>query len=1526
MSGTLNLDLATQNEALDLFVTFSSISAVIGEAGLSDYAYANGFMDRFAVQREQQVAKGERHGKTLSINWPVWSEGGMALNEQTKLLMKNVQGIEPIENGPALQVFEQSLSLPVSQFVVLPGNSEKINRVMGALGHSGISDKVSTVKVDSQQLSQFISEKMATMVSAILMIEPSVIEPEGELDDYGFDSITFTEFANAINTAWQLDITPAQFYEHHTLKDLTKHFVENCAHLVAPHLPSAQLLVQEQEPVKVVEAVAEVSTTRAFLPEPTTPNKSTMNNNDIAIIGMSGLLPDSPDLDVFWQHLEQGANLIKEVPGARWDWREVYGDPEVDSRKTNSKWGGFINDVDKFDPLFFNISPPEANVMDPQHRLFIQTVWHCIEDAGYAPSSLSGRPVGVFVGAQFQDYQQLLSESSSKLSGHAATGNAHSMLPNRISYLLNLHGPSEAIDTACSSSLVAIHRAIKSLQSGDIECAIAGGVSLALSPLTNVLAAQMGALSDDGQCKTFDKDANGYVKGEGVGAILLKPLSKAIADGDAIYGVIKGSAVNHGGKAKSLTAPNPNAQSRLLIEAYNNAGVSPNTVDYIETHGTGTPLGDPIEIDGLKQAFKKLYENHGLAPAQTAHIGLGAVKTNIGHLEPAAGIAGILKVLLAMKHQVLPPSVNFESQNPYIKLENSPFYLNTEKRAWPIKAGIPRRAGVSSFGFGGTNAHIVLEAYDHARTANNTNGKTLVVPLSAKKPERLLEMVSKLGDSLNDNTDLASLAYTLQVGRDAMSCRAVFVVKNIGELKLAMATYSDNTVSGQSALADQWMKGEKVDWNALYTNGNPGRMHLPGYSFAKQRCWFEDERVIVAPMSAAPVSAAPAKETEQQVYFKPVWVEQAVAVNAAQPKNIIVFDKNRALADSLAKSDATNVIWIQSGKAFGAVGEGHYKLRVAQQADHQALLEDLKANNITPDRVIFNLEEVAIDNNLSVNGKLDRAVRMATHFYQACVACDIDQMTQVFLSESFANLGGLSAFVKSCQLEAPGYKGKVIELDSPLLADGLLAKELANYAIEVRLLDTKRWVKQHQQVNAKASTQPLPFKKGGCYLITGGMGGIGQVFAKYLQQTVNAKVILTGRQPVAGNENYYQCDISRKADVEQLIEQLKQNGHQLNGVLHCAGVLDDSLLRNVTKAQIDTIVKPKLYGTVYLDEATKDMDLDFFMTCSSLSAVLGNIGQSIYSYANGFMDDYARLRNERVLNGERKGAGVAVIWPLWASLDKNGMSVDESLLEDIIAAQGHGLLTPDQGINTLNFVLFNKIEQCYPKIVVAKAAALPMSAPVAVVNPVVSSVSTDQLSEHLAVYLTDLFHGILDIRLNPTDKFEAVGLDSFMSIKAIKALEKTFGKLRKTLLFEYFNINTLSEFLIENHQQQLQVLFADTLASTAALVTTAEPVATGESMQAFATAYLSDLFFNVLEIRIKPADKFEEAGLDSFMSIKAVKQLEKTFGKLRKTLLFERYNINLLAEYLVEDHADALSKQMPATLVPSTVMAAIDEP
>ncbi|MDM5187018.1 SDR family NAD(P)-dependent oxidoreductase [Bacillus sp. DX4.1] len=897
--GTIWLDEATKNEKLDLFVLFSSTTAVIGNIGQSDYAYANAFMDQFSESREQLVKASHRFGRTLSINWPLWKEGGMKMDKSMEKLMTKTIGMMPLRTATGIYAVEQGLIHSENQFVILQGARDKMKKLVGDMGCStNTKDNASTYQPtegtiqNENSLIEKLQQDLIEIVADILKINQQDIYLDEEMSEFGFDSLSLTDLSNKINERFNIEIIPAIFFEYSRLDSVVDYLIEEYSEQIVQCYTGERVQTESVLPEKPEDPPVQSSelliggtiSTKELHREETIKTKEEKQMEilePVAIIGMSGIMPQSEDLDVFWKHLVKEKDLISEIPNDRWDWKELYGDPVSGSNKTNIKWGGFMGDIDKFDSLFFGISPKEAELMDPQQRILMENVWKTIEDAGYKASELSGTRTGIFIGVSSSDYGDL--QTQSEIQAQTSTGMSHCILTNRISYLLNLHGPSEPIDTACSSSLVAIHRAIEQIQNGECELAIAGGINVIASPTLYLSFNKAGMLCEDGRCKTFDKDANGYVRGEGVGTLLLKPLSRAEADGDHIYGVIKGSAVNHGGRANSLTAPNPNAQADLIIRAWRKAKVDPSTASYIETHGTGTALGDPIEINGLKKAFNQLYKEWGKSVSEEKKCGIGSVKTNIGHIEAAAGIAGICKVLLAMKNNVLPASIHYKELNPYIKLEDSPFYIVNKTTPWKQIRDehsriIPRRAGISSFGFGGVNAHIVIEEYQKPSNKQEVvTHESQIIILSAKNEECLKEYARNIVTSIQENYSLEDIAYTLQIGRESMEERLAVIVDNKEELKERLTKYCEGnkeiphfyhgTVTVQQAkrmgkegegreyiearirekdymeLSQLWIVGAEIDWGLLHSEGSPKRISLATYPFERVCHWVSERKV-----------------------------------------------------------------------------------------------------------------------------------------------------------------------------------------------------------------------------------------------------------------------------------------------------------------------------------------------------------------------------------------------------------------------------------------------------------------------------------------------------------------------------------------------------------------------------------------------------------------------------------------------------------------------------------------------------------
>jgi acyl transferase domain-containing protein len=460
----------------------------------------------------------------------------------------------------------------------------------------------------------------------------------------------------------------------------------------------------------------------------------------VAIVGVAGRYPQAADLDAFWANLAAGRDCVTEVPPDRWDHDALF-DPEPGRPgRTYGRWGGFLAGMDRFDPLFFGISRREAERMDPQERLFLTIAWQTLEDAGHPPESLTAEQVGVFAGVMWNHFQFVPDPDD-----EAAPVALHSSVANRVSYTFDFRGPSIAVDTACSSSLTALHLAVESLRRGESTYALAGGVNLMPHPQKYLQLARGRWLSRDGRCRAFGEGGTGYVPGEGVGAVLLKPLDRALADGDHVHGVIRSARVNHSGRTSGFTVPSPTAQAALVADAVRESGADVRDLGYVEAHGTGTSLGDPIELDGLRAALATF------SPGPE-HVAIGSVKTNIGHLESAAGIAGLTKVLLQFRHGVLAPSLHADTLNPHLDFGDGPLEVQRGAAPWPRPSGGRRLAGISAFGAGGSNAHVVLEEPPAVPARPAPRGPRLFV-LSAKDEEALRERAAALLALLTPDTE-----------------------------------------------------------------------------------------------------------------------------------------------------------------------------------------------------------------------------------------------------------------------------------------------------------------------------------------------------------------------------------------------------------------------------------------------------------------------------------------------------------------------------------------------------------------------------------------------------------------------------------------------------------------------------------------------------------------------------------------------------------------------------------------------------
>ncbi len=802
LDGAYNLDTASKGCALDYFIMFSSIAAILGNPGQSDYAYANSYLDAYAEARNVLVENGQRCGRSLSINWPLWANGGMKMDPQTQKRLREQWGVVPLPDDLGLSHLSHALEQPSANFVFVYGHAGRLRESMHinstnarygratvatpkpqtSSGNNGGGHTASAGSGADLTLSR-AKEYVTELLSGITKVPADQFDDDAGFDRYGVDSVVIADLNSAMESRFK-GLPQTLFFEYQSINALAQflcdHYPASFADepafgesgesgSVDQHTHKADIIRTD-----VSGAAKSNDQPQRFLAsdEHGVPALRHHNHDDIAIIGMSGRYPMANSLAEFWENLVAGRDCIQEVPKERWDSREYFDTNPGASGKTHSKWGGFIEDVDKFDPMFFGISPAEAEQMDPQERICIELVWQALEDAGYTRASLKrtkaqdrNMATGLFIGCMYKHYPWLARNLD---AGPFLAIGSYWNITNRISYLFDLQGPSIAVDTACASSLTAVHMACENIRQGNCTTALAGGVNLSLHPDKFVGLSESGMLSAGSKSRGLGR-GDGYVSGEGAGMVLLKPLSMAELDGDHIYAVIKGSAINHGGKSNSFATPNPRAQSRVAEQALHNAAVDADQITYVETASNGAELGDMIEFNALDQVYRN-------ATAKQHYCAIGTVKSNVGHLEAASGISQLTKVVLQLKHKIITPTINAEPLNEKISLEGSPFRLQSSADSWLIeedKSSVSTRyAAINSIGAGGANAHVIVAEYGGADGEEEVgkrdlNNSAYPILLSARSLVQIGQQAEALAACLEDKPyNIIDVSYTLSVGRE----------------------------------------------------------------------------------------------------------------------------------------------------------------------------------------------------------------------------------------------------------------------------------------------------------------------------------------------------------------------------------------------------------------------------------------------------------------------------------------------------------------------------------------------------------------------------------------------------------------------------------------------------------------------------------------------------------------------------------------------------------------------------------------
>ncbi|MER7336162.1 SDR family NAD(P)-dependent oxidoreductase, partial [Micromonospora sp. NPDC000119] len=792
-AGAAYLDELLGDRQLDAFVTFASISGVWGSGGQGAYAAANAYLDALAEQRRA------RGLTATSISWGAWAEGGMATTEEAQRLLSR-RGLNPMQPAAALLALRRAVEHGETCLTVadvdwahfapayasarprpLLADIAEAREALAARPADGVTDSAAVLRERllalpraerDRQLTDLVRDHAAAVLGHA---GTDAVRPKRAFKELGFDSLTAVELRNQLTGATGLALPTTLIFDYPNPATLAGHL--------------ASLLRLDD-----AEAAAPAGT-------PATATGAALADEPVAIVGMSCRYPGGvSDPDGLWDLVAHGRDGITEFHTDRhWDLDRLYAaDPEASGR-SHTRYGGFIDRATDFDPVFFGISPREALAMDPQQRLLLEATWEAFEQAGVTPDSLHGTATGVFVGASPSGYGT--GDETPDLDGYRLTGGAHSVISGRVAYTFGLEGPAVTVDTACSSSLVALHLAVQSLRQGECDLAVAGGVNVMVTPGAFVEFTRQGGLAADGRCRSFAAAADGTGWGEGVGVLLVERLSDARRNGHRVLAVVRGSAVNQDGASNGLTAPNGPSQQRVIRAALANAGLTTADVDAVEAHGTATTLGDPIEAQALLATYGQ--DRDGREP-----LWLGSIKSNIGHTQAAAGVAGVIKMVQALRHGVLPRTLHVDEPTPHVDWSAGAVELLTEARPWP-ETGRPRRAAVSSFGVSGTNAHVIVEE----PPAEIVDGEVvepaappLVPVLLSARGDGLARQAHRWADrfAAPDRPRLVDAGWTSLTARTALEHRAVLLAADHDELiaalrSLAAGEPTDAVVTGRAA-------------------------------------------------------------------------------------------------------------------------------------------------------------------------------------------------------------------------------------------------------------------------------------------------------------------------------------------------------------------------------------------------------------------------------------------------------------------------------------------------------------------------------------------------------------------------------------------------------------------------------------------------------------------------------------------------------------------------------------------------------
>jgi acyl transferase domain-containing protein/acyl carrier protein len=1276
-----------------------------------------------------------------SVGWPFWDGGGMGSDddpERTRLYLKGA-GMRALGTAPGMAAFDRLVEARGGSHLLLYGDERRLrDRVAAAVGQRAATPDpeqpphAAHAALRGFTVEQCVLWELTGQVSELLELARERIPANRNLTELGFDSMTLTRLARRVSAHYAIELSPAVFFSHPTVHQVA-------AYLLNHHEARMRDVYRDRDMPSPPEPLTRPAPAIA-MPTQAAQARHAAMDEPIAIVGMSGRFPQARNVDELWRILVEGRDVVTEIPLDRFDWRPHFGEERREGLPTMaSKWLGVMPGIDEFDPLFFEISPRDAATMDPRQRLLLQEAWHALEDAGYGDAQLAQDRIGMFVGVEQGDYQLLAGAKGS------LTGNHDGILASRLSYALDLHGPAMAINSSCSSGLVAAHQACVSLRAGDCDAAIAAAVNLVLTPHPYIGMSAARMLSTDGRCFAFDRRANGMVPAEAVVALVFKRLSDARSADDVVHAVIAASGINYDGKTQGITAPNGSAQAALIRQTLARAGAVPADVDYVVTHGTGTRLGDPVEVAALDEVFNDGHTSPG-------HCALTSTKSNLGHSFAASGLVSLVSLVLAMRHETIPASVHCEEPSDYVDWSRSAFRVNRENTPWPRRADRRRLGAVSAFGMSGTNAHMLVQDGDPAGGIVAVHAPAFLLAVSAATALALTQRLGGLASMLRADTSswttarLAALSHTLLRHRRHFAHRCAIVVEDrqqaLSLLEAAQAGSRSHAVARGSVpgdfveraslqsyaatvaatlvsqvsdraayreslatLGDLYCQGYNVVWDEPVGARRPQRLPLPAYPFSRQRYWLGEVEPIEAGQSVAsvPAEASMASMSVGMQYVVPHWEPVAPALLASDPQSAFTCPSLRPLVIGATDStrDAIHAHYplarFADVDARDDIASLARKIAEADDIDH--LVWIAPSSHDEDDRELIGLQEYGVLyifrvlKALLALGYGRRALAWTIITFRAMQVDDGGA-----IAPAHAAVHGLAG---SMAKEFPHWSLRVLDCaDDVAWASSDWPSVPADARAHPWGWRNRLWFRRHL-VRIRPRLDVAERAEGRVYVVVGGAGHVGKAWTERVIRRERARVVWIGRRPLDERiqadidrlaalgpaPTYVSADATDPASLERARARIRDDHQRIDGVVLSTLLLDPRALADTEEGHLRAALRAKVDVAIHVVDVFGREPLCTVLFFSSMISFIRNPLHAGYAAACAFSDAFAQRLRQRWTAPSTPVVKV-MNWGFWDRVENVELDGFARM-----AKMGIGLIRAAEAMDALDYLLDGPLDQ-----------------------------------------------------------------------------------------------------------------------------------------------------------------------------------------------------------------------------------------